>query len=334
MTNELQQLESRILLVSPSMSWWRGQYQVSTTSMTVGHQEVQADSVTSPRTRLLECCDYLKGWQKRFSDLDRERTKLVDTVSVRFSITGVRIVPVSAVPDLMTGLIGNVDSLGQPVRDNNAEKQSISFRLQEAASEFIDRYDEVIERLVENTPAAIWATVRHKIPNRVAMRRLFSLTCPAVRIASPDNNTLQVDGVDMANISTFFQQAALRQVEETVQQIVQEPRAELCEAIANLQSLISRDGRVTTKSFVPIKAARQKFDIFEFGTLADQPELASKLARLDRMLDNLIPSDINSTNSVNSGLDSLMTDTIQLLSNEQQQAAVTASVFRRIRRIT
>ena len=219
------------------------------------------------------------------------------------------------------------------MREDNRDEQSIGYRLGSAANDFVANYDRLIEELATYTPARIWQSVRSRIPTRTTMRSFFYLRCPAMRIASPSSKSLHIAGVNIADIDTIFNQGAAQQVDEVVNQIVMEPRAELKKAIMDLRSTINTGKNVTAKSFKPVQAARQKFDLFEFGTLQDQPDLLSKLNQLQARTQDMIPTELNAATSSNNGFDKLLLELIMLLSDRVKTQDVAASFNRRIRTI-
>jgi hypothetical protein len=91
--------------------------------------------------------------------------------------------------------------------------------------------------------------------------------------------------------------------------MIERPRQELAEALANLKQVINRNGKVTQKSFNPVYEAMKKLRAFSF--VANDEMLAEINALEGRML-GTVPTSLDEVSSANSGftaaLDSLMSE--------------------------
>ena len=94
-------LQSAVLLLSPTLSYWRGSYQLSSkkTSILLSGHTVEANSVTTPHCVLLTD-QYPRDranvpWKKRLQSIASRHVAVVERYSVAFPIRGVRIIPKS-----------------------------------------------------------------------------------------------------------------------------------------------------------------------------------------------------------------------------------------------
>lgn len=110
--NPAQVLKSRVVLIYPTMSFWRGQYQLpkARTHITTDGNDVPMDNVTTPRTKLLSDKHPLDKtgvpWRKRFADIENKLAAVKQKYSVAFPINGVRIVPKDRCSEMLGELIG------------------------------------------------------------------------------------------------------------------------------------------------------------------------------------------------------------------------------------
>ncbi len=105
-------LEHRVLLLCPTLSWWKGQYQLprkTTETMSEG-KTVDKEDITTPRAKLMTDKYPVdrsgQPWQKRFQKIDSRLGALKDRFSVPFPISGVRIVPKARGQELMDEMYG------------------------------------------------------------------------------------------------------------------------------------------------------------------------------------------------------------------------------------
>ncbi len=109
-------LEQNVLLLAPSIGWWKGIYQLpkTKTNVKVDDKVVSNTDVTTPRAKLIgdEYPHDSEGrlWKKRFQKLDSRLESVKDQFSVKFPIAGVRVVPKRKGAELMHELFG--DTLG------------------------------------------------------------------------------------------------------------------------------------------------------------------------------------------------------------------------------
>jgi hypothetical protein len=109
-------LEQNVLLLAPSIGWWKGTYQLprTKTDIKVDDKAVSNNDVTTPRAKLIgdtypHDADG-RLWKKRFQKLDSRLEAVKGRYSVKFPIAGVRVVPKSKGAELMYELFG--DTIG------------------------------------------------------------------------------------------------------------------------------------------------------------------------------------------------------------------------------
>ena len=127
-------LEERVLLLCPTMGWWKGMYQLpkAGTEVTLADGEaVDKDDITTPRAKLMTDTYPLdrlgNPWKKRFQKLESRMTALKEKYSVPFPIQGVRIVPKTRGQTLMNEMYGlTLGRLRQRERRYTEEGRSIA----------------------------------------------------------------------------------------------------------------------------------------------------------------------------------------------------------------
>lgn len=313
----VQELVERVVLVSPTMGWWKGQYQIATSKnelkVSVDGRDIDRTHLTTPQTKLLECCDELKEWRKLFQKIDSSRAALVERYSVPFPIHGVRVIPRSALREFMDKLLGpsdegnnplpHLDEHGVPKDDKD---QSIAYRLKRHADRFAENFDHVKSLMREHTDRLVWNRVATRIPTKQSIRSKFYIDVTPVYL---HGNELETGVEEIQEYSDRIYASVERQVESAIESMVAEPRKKLAESLQNFHELVSRSGKVTQKSFKPIRAAFDKLQLFNF--MADS-DLMQNIQHFMGRLDNLDPKDINETTAANNGL----LDAIEVLEQE------------------
>lgn len=323
--NRQQFLQQRVLLLAPSFGCWRGQYVISEdhVDVRVDNTTVREGDVTAPRSNLMkETCPLDqngKPWKKRFSDIEGQQKRLIATYSVQFPITGVRIIPKARGREFFARLLGPVDSDGTPIGEPGVplSEQSIAYQLRVAANEFCDSLDDIYNQIARNNPQ-VWENVKGRVPNAHDMRRKFTVDAVPIELAGGEASQLTAE--DLATHHATVRDACQRKVEEAIETMVSGPRAELAEALAGLQELINRDGRVTPKSFGPVRAAIAKMRLFDF--VADDTLLA-QIGQLERRLDITVPNTLDNVTAANNGFSAaLRAVQAEITSSERAQADI------------
>lgn len=146
-------LEQNVLLLAPSIGWWKGVYQLpqTKTDVKVDDKIVSNTDVTTPRAKLIGDAyphdSEGRLWKKRFQKLDSRLETVKDQFSVKFPIAGVRVVPKRKGAELMHELFGDTLATLQRRADQYRERDLI----QEA--HVIDaRIREVLEKRGANAP--------------------------------------------------------------------------------------------------------------------------------------------------------------------------------------
>lgn len=374
MNTRQEALEQRVLLLCPTMGWWKGMYQLpnqSTEVVSDGHT-INSDDVTTPRAKLMTDAYPLDQagtpWKKRFQKLESRLGSLKEEYSVPFPITGVRIVPKSRGQELLDRLYGltlgqlrrqliearqsdrsaamelerQIDQIEQdaelnhervhdstPVYDPSKQVQSIAYELYEASREFCRNWSTIRSEIASRNE--VFQRVASRVPERPSdMRSRFYLDVVPVELAGGvDSRTVTQE--DLAQHRQLVQDACRRRVDEAIEEMVRGPRRQLAEALAGLQGLIARDGRVTSKSFAPVRAAIAKLRSFSF--VADE-QLLGQLSSLERQLNITNPGSLDSTTAANSGFAAALESAMHDIQDARRQATDMDEFGRGTRAIT
>lgn len=320
-------LQERVLLVAPTMGWWRGQYQMPDAVVHLKDIVIDKKRTTKPQIKLFTASEYTLEWEKRFNDLDNERKALVKTFSRTFPIHGVRLIARTAAEEFFNALIGPVDETGDPIRDPGRETQSIAFRLQELAADFIENYDYILQNMSENTQHDVWDYVRPRIPTPRQMRKKFYVDVQPIELYG--SGARHVTRGDLQQYNTLIQASTMRLVEAAIEEMVVGPREELAKALADLHDLINRNGRVTESSFNAARAAMNQLRMFSF--VADDTML-QRINALSSRLDNTDPSALNSETAAGpNGLLTALAQTRAEIADEQRRNNDIAQFGRELR---
>ncbi len=206
-----------------------------------------------------------------------------------------------------------------PVYDptKTADGQSVAYELHQAAVEFCSDWENIRRQIAnENT---VFSQVESRVPlSAGAMREKFTLDVVPIELAGSRPTSLTQD--DLAEHSAIIQEACRRRVDEAIETIIQGPRQQLADALASLQDLVNRDGRVSSKSFAPVRAAIAKIRMFDF---AADPRLLQNISDLERRLNTTSPNSLDRVTAASSGFNAALT----LFQEEVQDAESQAAAF-------
>lgn len=299
-----QTLTDRFLLISPTLGWWRAQYKLRDSVVTVGGQVVRSDAVTKGQYKLLEATDRTKAWRKRFQDLDTERGTLVENNSTPLpALHGVRIIPRTAAREFFDLLVGPVQpGTTIPIEDPNRSEQSIAYRLKLAGDEFIANYYEILNDIRENVEDFVWRRVVDRIPTAEKIHEKFHLSITPIEIAGGGDNPLhRTTRTELDTMDRFIQESRERLVHQAIEALVAGPRQTLADRLKDLQELIARDGRVTVKSFRPVREAIEKLRMF---SCVANDDLLDQIRRFEQRMDITTPGTLDNVTATNSGFNS------------------------------
>jgi hypothetical protein len=311
-TGRRRALEENVLLIAPSFGWWRGYYQLpkQKTETTVDGKTVDKETVTTPRVRLLTDT-YPKdrsgvAWKKRFQTLDSRKQAISEKWSVPFPIQGVRIVPKKVAIDFL-----------RDIRDLEGD-------LRMTVDEFINQYDEVMAQIRANVDSELFdmARARASFPKtRDVMRAKFYVDVVPVEIASPnDEGEVRPQMVGLAELEEYqsrVQEAVTRKVEEAIECLIGPPREQLAKALAGMQDVIGRNGRVSTATFRPVYESMRKIRAFEF---ACNDDLLAEMAKLEKRMDITVPKTLDATTAAQNGFSAAVNALVAEVNDEEKAA--------------
>jgi hypothetical protein len=318
-----QAFTDKVLLLSPTMSVWRGQYQLPNTEVRLNDAVISGSSVTSPRAKLMTNTYPLdsagKPWKARFDKCASRLVALKNQFSVSFAIAGVRIIPKQAAKEFMRKLFGvtvgtirrqletatgdkaaalaqqlNTATLqyGPAITDDmpvydiaaDSDHQSIAFEFWSTVNDFIADFTNIMAQIAHHNEC--WTAVKARVPTTpAAMRRKFDLGVFPVELAGGDMQSVSLQ--DLEEHATIVRATCEKQVQAAIESMIAEPRKELAMAIENLEVLIEQQGRVTSRTFDRVRRAIDKLRMFDFVTDA---ELLSRMTALDTMMSDTIPA--------------------------------------------
>lgn len=296
-------------------------------------------------------------WRKRLQGINSRKTALVEKYSIPFPIRGVRMVPKRVAGEFFRELFGltlgdlqsrcrqlvaegreNSDECRDldariaavyrsdpdaerytPVYDPDREEQSVAYDFYQATLEFVGGLDSVLQQVQANLDEDVWQAVEHKVPKRpAAMRAKFHLDGVPVEIAG-GNRGSEVSLGALEQYRGLVQDSIRRKVSEAVEALISNPLDQLAEALGNLNDLIARDGRVTERSFGPVRDALQKIQMFAFA-IRDE-DILRQLNELEQGLNNTSARNLDSVTAARNGFSRLLNDTLSVIEDAERRAS-------------
>jgi CRISPR/Cas system CSM-associated protein Csm2 small subunit len=205
--------------------------------------------------------------------------------------------------------------------------------------EFIAQYDDGMSQIGTNVKAELIDIARSRASfpkTRDQMRAKFYIDVVPVEIATPgDEGEVRPQMVGLQELEAhdvLVRDATRRKVEEAIESMIEAPRRQLADALAGLRDVITRNGKVSTKSFKPVYEAIRKIRAFEFACNA---ELMAEMQKLEGRMGITVAKTLDATTSAQSGftgaLDALMTEVAdEEKAARDQQAFGAARQFRAI----
>jgi len=352
-------LEQHVILLCPTIGWWRGQYQLpqEKTETTTSGQQLDSQDITTPRAKLMtaRCPVDANGvpWQKRFQAIESRLNAVKNRYSVPFPITGVRIVPKDRGKALFDELYGltygqlreSIDNMrddllpvpmtyNQKLQANNTAKsefgndlsdttpifnpavgdeQSVAYVLERAKREFCNDWTYIRRQIADSNK--VFQHVSSKVPiSGKDMAKKFYLDVVPIEIAGSQTNELSSESLRAHH--DVVKEVCRRRVEAAIDEMIAEPRNQLAQALAGLQELIARDGKVTAKSFNPVRAAIEKIRMFDFVA---NDTLMHQIRLLEQRIDSSHPRDLSSTQAAQSGFTAAITAFMNEVTDENQR---------------
>lgn len=325
MRPETARLEEHVLLISSSVGWWRGIYQLPKDKVSVKVDGVTVNDkdkgITTPRALVMNddwpCRSDGTAWKSVFTKMDSRREAILTKYAVSSPITGVRIVPRTATPEFYREMLGPADDQGNPQYDPDAEEQSLAFLLSEAADAFVADLPNILEQIRQNTNTQVWHAIVGKIPtSKTEMREKFYIDVIPIELAGgSDRNP---DMADMIVNQEVIKNTLKRKIDQAVENMIAEPREQLAHALKDLQDLIARDGRVNSRSFNPVREAISKIRLFEFVA---NDELLEQINTLEQRIGNTVASSLDSAAAASSGFSAALQSVMTSVTDAQVQAS-------------
>lgn len=272
----LKRVQQHCLLVTLNVHCWQGCPQIEDAYVAYNEQELDTRVSTLPRWKLMP-----RSWQSKFHGLESKARTAIKTYSVPFSLRGVYIVPLVNAEELFTRL---------------REIRELYIVL---VDQFLEDYDSWIDDLKESLQEA-FETVKGYIPPKQKLKYKFGIEWAIVPMGQPGNT---VDDFSISDLVREAKQTMADMVMSSVETMVQQPRAELAEAIDNLVKIISKENRAALKgaSLEKLYKAFQKYR--SFASIIDtEGKLLNLLDNVENELEGVSTRQINRDESIRDGL--------------------------------
>jgi len=299
------------------------------------------------------------SWKKAFNNILKDKEKILQRLSVPFQTVGARIVPMRRAREFFYEIIGltmgklradlrkleeedqgnTIDAQNlrarinrerernpmcgdeTPLYDESRETQSIAYRWWHLANEFCLNLDDIFEQIKANiTPRASWDAVKDRVPaTPEKMRAKFYMHILPVELCGSTDET-KVTMADLDEYSSVMEAAINRASEEAIRVVLERPLEEFTQKLAGLKDVISRDGRVTAKSFKPVQEAYAKLAMFSGVAKIDQNLMEEIQQFVNGRLGNTDPRSLDSITAAQSGFTAAMDSIVSECENAERQA--------------
>jgi hypothetical protein len=236
-----------------------------------------------------------KVWQNRFRDIHSKIVKIMDTNTVAYPLDGIRQIPSTSIDDVMSQLSGL----------HRSEQQLVA--------ELVANYEtEIIE----------W--------NRSRLGSRFALVAPAIYPKETLSNRYAIV-MQRIVISQEGTDAAL--LREGIENLVIGPRAQLADALEQINKLLTDGGRIRSNSFNALYNAIQLFRNFADVPGLMDAELNAKLKTLERLVSSNKATVFAESSPQAKSLAGIVSDVLETCKDEARQADMVVSfgAQRRIR---
>lgn len=305
-----------------------------------------------------------KPWLKVFQGIENELNRLKNAHSLPFDLSGARLIPRRSFQLFMDRLYGptlgsltkqlsqarqerdhvtanrleaeinasHEQSRGfrndatRPVYDKTKlpDEQSIAYKLFVASLEFCQDWENIRAQIAAaNT---MFDKVEKRVPRTAAeMANKFSVDVLPIELAGNSPTELTAD--DLALYKDVVEDAVRRRVTDAIETMVEAPRQQLATALTNLQELISRDGRIRSTSFAPVREAIAKIREFDFVADAD---LLNQITALETRMERTNPVGLDSETAAANGFSAALTNFMEHVTDtDRMQADIEEFGFRR-----
>jgi hypothetical protein len=311
------QVADKVLLMAPSIGSWKGRYQLPKELVTVelAGNTVDTKKITTPCTKLMSDTCPVDGtgaaWKKRFDRLESRLSAVLDRYSVPFPIIGVRLVP----ERVGIAFLSAIDDIR---RDQTA-----------TVAAFIRDFEDVIRQIRESADPAIWKHIVKKVPkDQIEMRAKFYLDVIPIQLAHAAGEPSAVSLQDLEANQELVRTSVARAVGDAVRALVEDPLDQLVGKLSSLRELIDRDGRVTTRSFGPVREALAKVRDF---MLVPNETLMQTITELEGRMNITVAKDLDSITAARNGFTALLDSVIAEASDETQRQEFVERYGRQLR---
>lgn len=323
-------LDKHIMLVYPTLGYWRGYCKIANDDITTSAkgQVLEEDQITSPQAKLLTSSYPVDSdgvpWLSRFGKLTSKLNRIKDKYTLPFSLNGVRIAPRSSCYAMLHEFYGltvgglraqikkaeeeydyytrarlqqkladvlenNDVTANTPVYDENVDEQSLAYDLHQTANEFCNNWASIREQLKDRSK--VFPLVEKRVPTDArSIRKKFHLSVVPIELAGGSAGVVDIDDLDAHR--TSVEAACRQQVEAAIETMIARPRQQLAEAISDVQQLIANSGKITTKSFNPVRQAIANIRMFEFVA---NDEILAQLKNMENQLDITSTADLRNS---------------------------------------
>lgn len=261
------------------------------TKIVVDDVEVDNENLASPAWRLMP-----KEMSKDLSKVGTAVAKLIAQYCVHFQATNSQGVATYCRGVYMTP-VHTAEGLLSQLAESDAELKAIV----ERHTDDMVRFERAIRHQMKDDAA--FELARAKIPTREEMLKTTGVWFASFPLAQQSRGVQ----IGQSRLLSEARRRADEMLDGLTGNLVNQPRAELAEAVASLVNLAVEGGRVTAKTLAPIRRALEKVKLFTF---IEDPTTQSQLDALSYRLET---TDLRMLNQDQPAIDALRKTSEELL---------------------
>lgn len=298
-------------------------------------QTIPVEQTSVPAARMFECCPELIEWRNKFLEAARPADSLKNANSI--FVGGVRVFPLQKYPEYVAKVLGPISEDGTPASvcvdgiPLPFEHQAVARQLQILGNQIADEWADVCRLMESHMAPILWDRLKDKLPtaDQVRIEYRNPVRIYPTNLGTPEGAVLS-NTADILHYKQYIDRLAREECQGIVQALVEEPRKELAKALEAAHTLINRDGRITTRTFEPVRRQIEKLKQFSF--IANS-EMIGKMDELMQRLGTIVPSEQDRITAHSNGLMSAIESVMEEVQDADKQAADIAKFGGQVRGI-
>lgn len=314
-------VNEKIILITPSLKMWRGQYELKTddTEVLLDGKTVDNKDITTPRVRLFTKTGpvdpWNRPWLERLNEMSSDMERVKKKYSLPYNLGVARILPSSRLGHFLEFLFG---AYGSP---DNPDYGSFAQRLQQIGDEMADQYNDLLSYWSKRD---YWSRIEDRVPDKNQVRNRFKVSVGTLNIGLTDG----VKSHLLEREASIVAKTCRSQVQDLVASLIEEPRRAIVDECAKLNAVLQTNQKFSERSFNAVREAIEKFRMFEF--IADE-DVLQKLLELETAVNSTDPKQLGSNADASAALRNAIVDIGAAVRESIERTATSYSLDRSAR---